>query len=166
MAIEKIGNIKKYTYCPNCFSLIQWDSPQEEKTILGNKRVICPECGKLININKAKNKQAKKADGITLNEKITSAIGARYEGTGEYRTVLYYEDNTSQTIRPYDSDSVKALVDSVIIDGEDVTDTAQYSYTGLNIEEGTKVSMTFTATIDDFNEKTVSKTVILPYRSE
>ena len=96
---------------------------------------------------------------ITLGSTITDAVAARYEGPGEKSTVLYYKDGTSQTIRPSDSNSVKALVDSVIIDGEDVTDTAKYSYTGMNV--GTQVSMTFTATVGD---NSVSKTVKLPYR--
>lgn len=50
MAIQKIGTITKNCYCNKCFSAISYDDPAEERTVFGNRVVICPECGSNISI--------------------------------------------------------------------------------------------------------------------
>ena len=44
-----IGKITKKTYCPNCFSILSWDSPEIEK----NGVLKCPTCGSLMNYSNA-----------------------------------------------------------------------------------------------------------------
>ncbi len=63
MAIQKKGNIKKLNYCPNCFSLIQWTNSEDEETVFGNKKVVCPQCGKLINAKEAEIKTENSGEG-------------------------------------------------------------------------------------------------------
>lgn len=52
MAAQKIGNITKTSYCNNCFAQIQWNSPQDEITVFGHRKVKCPECGSLASVDK------------------------------------------------------------------------------------------------------------------
>ena len=42
--VLSIGKITKKTYCPNCFSILSWDSPEIEK----NGVLKCPTCGSLL----------------------------------------------------------------------------------------------------------------------
>ena len=46
--VKKIGKLVGQIDCPNCFSLLQWDSIDDVKVFNGNKFVVCPECGKNI----------------------------------------------------------------------------------------------------------------------
>ncbi len=54
MAITKIGTITKSIHCPKCFALISWSSPQDETSLFGTRRVVCPECGKAVDVREAK----------------------------------------------------------------------------------------------------------------
>ena len=52
MAIRKISKIIGRIDCPNCFSLIEWDSKEDVYVSNGTEYVICPECGQHIILNK------------------------------------------------------------------------------------------------------------------
>ena len=49
--VKKIGNLTKKIHCNNCFSILSWDDVSVEATMNGNRYIICPECGKRVNIN-------------------------------------------------------------------------------------------------------------------
>lgn len=53
MAVTKAGTFSKKAYCPNCFAVVTWDDPDDEVTVFGHRKVVCPECGKLVSIDKA-----------------------------------------------------------------------------------------------------------------
>lgn len=50
MALTTNGKIKKKAYCPNCFSILEWDDPKDEISVNGHRAVICPECGAKVDI--------------------------------------------------------------------------------------------------------------------
>ena len=52
MAVKKIKSLKGRIDCPNCFSLLQWDSIKDIKVSNGNEYVICPECGQALMLDK------------------------------------------------------------------------------------------------------------------
>ena len=39
------GTFSKKGYCQGCFSIVTWDDPAVEETVMGNRVVYCPECG-------------------------------------------------------------------------------------------------------------------------
>lgn len=51
MAIKKIASLKGRVDCPDCFSLLEWDSVSDVHVSNGNQYVICPICGKYINLD-------------------------------------------------------------------------------------------------------------------
>lgn len=51
MAIKKIASLKGRIDCPDCFSLLEWDSVTDVHVTTGNKYVICPICGKYIDLD-------------------------------------------------------------------------------------------------------------------
>ena len=53
MAVTKAGTFSKKAYCPGCFAVVTWDDPDDEVTVFGHRKVVCPECGKLVSIDKA-----------------------------------------------------------------------------------------------------------------
>lgn len=55
MAIKKIASLKGRIDCPDCFSLLEWDSVSDVHVSNGNQYVICPICGKYINLNPEKD---------------------------------------------------------------------------------------------------------------
>lgn len=52
MAIQKISKIVGRIDCPNCFSLIEWNSKEDVHISNGTEYIICPECGQHIILNK------------------------------------------------------------------------------------------------------------------
>lgn len=50
--IKANGKIQKQAYCPNCFSIITWDSTDDEFSSLGHRSVECPYCKADIDVNK------------------------------------------------------------------------------------------------------------------
>jgi len=53
--ITKIASLKGQIDCPNCFSLLQWDSVNDIKTSNGNRYIVCPECGQSILLDPKKD---------------------------------------------------------------------------------------------------------------
>ena len=51
--VQNVGKIVKRDFCTKCFTLVQWDEAEDEFSAMGNRYVICPECGSHININDA-----------------------------------------------------------------------------------------------------------------
>lgn len=52
MAVTKLNNLIAKIDCPYCFSLISWDSPDDVQISNGNKYIICPQCGQVIQFKK------------------------------------------------------------------------------------------------------------------
>lgn len=42
--IKANGKIQKKTYCSHCFSIITWDTVDDEQSTMGHRSVICPYC--------------------------------------------------------------------------------------------------------------------------
>ena len=42
--VRKIASLKGQIDCPNCFSLLEWDSIEDIKWVAGNKYITCPIC--------------------------------------------------------------------------------------------------------------------------
>ena len=55
MAVTKLNNLIAKIDCPYCFSLISWDSPDDVQISNGNKYIVCPECGQVIQFKKGQD---------------------------------------------------------------------------------------------------------------
>ena len=42
--VKKIASLKGQIDCPNCFSLLEWDSIDDIKWVAGNRYITCPIC--------------------------------------------------------------------------------------------------------------------------
>lgn len=51
MAVSMKGAVVKSTYCNNCFTILEWDEPTDELTVMGNRVILCPNCGSYVNID-------------------------------------------------------------------------------------------------------------------
>lgn len=50
--VTKVGNLIKKIHCNNCFSILSWDDVEVERTMNGNRYIVCPECGVRVPINR------------------------------------------------------------------------------------------------------------------
>lgn len=52
------GKIKKIIFCPNCFAKVSWTDSSDEHTHIGERYILCPNCGSHIDID----------EGVTTEE--------------------------------------------------------------------------------------------------
>ena len=47
--VEK--KVKKISYCKNCFSVLEWESGDEQFSRSTGPNVLCPKCGATLSLN-------------------------------------------------------------------------------------------------------------------